>query len=253
MKISIITCALNSEITIKKSIRSIQKQNYKNIEHLIIDGGSTDKTLEIIKKIKKKDLNLYSSRDNGFYNALNKGIKYSKGSIVGVLHSDDFYKNNDILKIIVDTFKHTKADLVYGDLIYVKKQHPFKPIRYWKAGQYSKEKLFKGWMPPHPTVFVKKKIFDKIGFYKKHYKISADYDFLVRIFNCKNINQVYVPKVLINMRVGGMSNGSFKNLIIKSFEDYKIIKKNKIGGLLTLFYKNFSKLRQFFNISTSIN
>ena len=146
MKISIITCALNSEITIKKSIRSIQKQNYKNIEHLIIDGGSTDKTLEIIKKTKKKNLNLYSSRDNGFYDALNKGIKYSKGSIVGVLHSDDFYKNNDILKIIVDTFKHTKADLVYGDLIYVKKQHPFKPIRHWKAGQYSKEKLFKGWM-----------------------------------------------------------------------------------------------------------
>ena len=129
----------------------------------------------------------------------------------------------------------------------------FKSIRYWKAGQYSKEKLLKGWMPPHPTVFLKKKIFDKIGFYKTDYKISADYDFLVRIFNCKNINQVYVPKVLINMRIGGMSNRSFKNLIIKSFEDYQIIKKNKIGGLFTLFNKNFSKLRQFFNINTSIN
>lgn len=253
MKISIITCTLNSEITIKKSIRSIQKQNYKNIEHLIIDGGSIDKTLEIIKKIKKKNLNLYSSRDNGFYDALNKGIKYSKGSIVGVLHSDDFYKNNDILKIIVDTFKHTKADLVYGDLLYVKKNYPFKSIRYWKSGQYFKEKLFKGWMPPHPTVFIKKKIFDKIGFYKTDYKISADYDFLVRIFKCKNINQVYVPKVLINMRIGGMSNRSFKNLIIKSFEDYQIIKKNKIGGLLTLFNKNFSKFGQFFNINTNIN
>jgi glycosyltransferase len=108
-------------------------------------------------------------------------------------------------------------------------------------------------MPPHPTVFLKKKIFDKIGFYKTDYKISADYDFLVRIFNCKNINQVYIPKVFINMRIGGMSNRSFKNLIIKSFEDYQIIKKNKIGGLFTLFNKNFSKLRQFFNINTSIN
>jgi glycosyltransferase len=253
MKISIITCAFNSEITIKKSIRSIQKQNYKNIEHLIIDGASTDKTLKIVKKIKKKNQNLYSSKDKGFYDALNKGIKYSTGNIVGVLHSDDFYNNNNILKIVADTFKRTKADLVYGDLTYVKKDYPFRLIRYWRAGKFNKEKLFNGWMPPHPTVFVKKKIFDKIGFYKTDYKISADYDFLVRIFNCKNINQVYIPKVLINMRIGGMSNRSFKNLIIKSFEDYQIIKKNKIGGLFTLFNKNFSKLRQFFNINTSIN
>jgi len=251
MKISIITCALNSEITIKKSIRSIQMQSYKNIEHLIIDGGSTDKTLEIIKKIKKKNLNLYSSKDNGFYDALNKGIKFTTGNIVGVLHSDDFYRSNNVIEIVVDIFKKTKADIVYGDLIYVKKKHPFKPIRYWKAGQYSKEKLLKGWMPPHPAVFIKKNFFNKIGFYKTNYKISADYDFLIRIFNCKNVNQVYVPKVLINMRIGGMSNKSFKNLIIKSFEDYQIIKKNKIGGLFTLINKNFSKLGQFFNVNAN--
>ena len=253
MKISIITCALNSEITIKKSIRSVQKQSYKNIEHLIIDGGSTDKTLEIIRKIKKKNLNLYSSKDNGFYDALNKGIKFTTGNIVGVLHSDDFYRSDNVIEIVAGIFKQTKADIVYGDLIYVKKEHPFKPIRYWTAGQYSKEKLLKGWMPPHPAVFVKKKIFDQIGFYKVNYKISADYDFLVRIFNCKNINQVYVPKVLINMRIGGMSNRSFKNLIIKSVEDYQIIKKNKIGGLFTLFNKNFSKIGQFISINTNIN
>jgi glycosyltransferase len=253
MKISIITCALNSEITIEKSIRSVQKQSYKNIEHLIIDGGSTDKTLEIIRKMKKKNLNLYSSKDNGFYDALNKGIKFTTGNIVGVLHSDDFYRSNNVIEIVAGIFKQTKADIVYGDLIYVKKEYPFKPIRYWTAGQYSKEKLLKGWMPPHPAVFVKKKIFDQIGFYKVNYKISADYDFLVRIFNCKNINQVYVPKVLINMRIGGMSNRSFKNLIIKSVEDYQIMKKNKIGGLFTLFNKNFSKIGQFININTNIN
>lgn len=253
MKISIITCTLNSEVTIKKSIRSIQKQNYKNIEHLIIDGGSTDKTLQIIKKTKKKNLNLYSLKDNGIYDALNKGIKYSTGNIVGILHSDDFYKNNNILRIIVDTFKHTKADLVYGDLLYVKKDYPFAAIRYWRAGKFYKEKLLNGWMPPHPTVFIKKKLFNKIGFYKTIYKISADYDFLIRIFNYKNINQVYIPKVFINMRMGGMSNRSFKNLIIKSFEDYQIIKKNKIGGLLTLFNKNFSKIKQFININSNIN
>lgn len=249
MKISIVTCALNSTSTIKKSIKSVQKQTYKNIEHLIIDGGSTDGTLEVVKKIKDKKINLFSSLDNGFYDALNKGIKFTTGNIVGVLHSDDFYRSNNVIEIVVDIFKKTKADIVYGDLIYVKKEHPFKPIRYWKAGQYSKEKLLKGWMPPHPAVFVKKNLFNKIGFYKTNYKISADYDFLVRIFNCKNVNQVYVPKVLINMRIGGMSNKSFKNLIVKSFEDYQIIKKNKIGGLFTLINKNFSKLGQFFNVN----
>lgn len=249
MKISIVTCALNSTSTIKKSIKSVQKQTYKNIEHLIIDGGSTDGTLEVVKKIKDKKINLFSSLDNGFYDALNKGIKFTTGNIVGVLHSDDFYRSNNVIEIVVDIFKKTKADIVYGDLIYVKKEHPFKPIRYWKAGQYSKEKLLKGWMPPHPAVFIKKNFFNKIGFYKTNYKISADYDFLVRIFNCKNVNQVYVPKVLINMRIGGMSNKSFKNLIVKSFEDYQIIKKNKIGGLFTLINKNFSKLGQFFNVN----
>jgi glycosyltransferase len=249
MKISIVTCALNSTSTIKKSIKSVQKQTYKNIEHLIIDGGSTDGTLEVVKKIKDKKINLFSSLDNGFYDALNKGIKFTTGNIVGVLHSDDFYRSNNVIEIVVDIFKKTKADIVYGDLIYVKKKHPFKPIRHWKAGQYSKEKLLKGWMPPHPAVFVKKNFFNKIGFYKTNYKISADYDFLVRMFNCKDVNQVYVPKVLINMRIGGMSNKSFKNLIVKSFEDYQIIKKNKIGGLFTLINKNFSKLGQFFNLA----
>lgn len=172
---------------------------------------------------------------------------------MGILHSDDFYNDNNILKIVADTFKRTKADLVYGDLTYVNKDYPFKPIRYWRAGKFNKEKLFNGWMPPHPTVFIKKKLFNKVGFYNTFYKISADYDFLLRIFNYKNINHVYIPKVFVNMRMGGMSNRSFKNLIIKSFEDYQIIKKNKIGSLFTLFKKNFSKIRQFININTNID
>ena len=249
MKISIITCALNSSDTIKKTIKSVQMQSYKNIEHLIIDGGSTDKTLETINKVKDKKLILFSSSDKGIYYALNKGIKLSNGNVVGILHSDDFYRNQKILKIVVDVFKRTRADLVYGDLLYVKKKYPFQILRYWKSNIYSKDKIFKGWMPPHSTVFIKKKIFDKIGLYKTNYKISSDYDFLVRIFSCKNIIKYYIPKVLIHMRTGGMSNRSFKNLIIKSFEDYQIIKSNKIGGFFTLLNKNFSKLHQFFNIN----
>lgn len=247
MKISIITCVLNNSNLIKKSIKSFQTQIYKNKEHVIIDGGSIDGTLEIIKKFKSKNLILSTSSDNGIYDALNKGINLSSGEIVGVLHSDDFYKDNKVLKTIAETFKKTDADLVYGDLVYVNKKYPFKVLRYWKAGKYFEKNLFNGWMPPHPTVFVKRSVFNRIGKYKTKYHISSDYDFLVRALSKKNIKKIYIPKILVNMRIGGMSNNSIKNIFKKSIEDFKIIKKNKIGGFLTLLNKNFSKIGQFLN------
>ena len=163
------------------------------------------------------------------------------------MHSDDFYKDNKVLKTIAETFKKTDADLVYGDLVYVNKKYPFKILRYWKAGKYFERKLFNGWMPPHPTVFIKRSVFNKIGKYKTNYQISSDYDFLVRVFRKKNIKKIYISKILVNMRMGGMSNNSIKNILKKSIEDFKIIKKNKIGGFLTLFNKNFSKISQFLN------
>ena len=247
MRISIITCVLNNSNLIKKSIKSFQTQIYKNKEHVIIDGGSIDGTLEIIKKFKSRNLILSTSSDNGIYDALNKGINLSSGDIVGILHSDDFYKDNKVLKTIAETFKKTDADLVYGDLVYVNKKYPFKILRYWKAGKYFKKNLFNGWMPPHPTVFIKRSVFNKIGKYKTNYQISSDYDFLVRVFRKKNIKKIYISKILVNMRMGGMSNNSIKNILKKSIEDFKIIKKNKIGGFLTLFNKNFSKISQFLN------
>ena len=245
MRISIITCVLNNSNLIEESIKSFQTQIYKNKEHVIIDGGSIDGTLEVIKKFKNRNLILSTSSDNGIYDALNKGINLSSGDIVGILHSDDFYKDNKVLKTIAETFKKTDADLVYGDLVYVNKKYPFKVLRYWKAGKYFKKNLFNGWMPPHPTVFIKRSVFNKIGKYKTNYQISSDYDFLVRVFRKKNIKKIYISKILVNMRMGGMSNNSIKNIFKKSIEDFKIIKKNKIGGFLTLLNKNFSKISQF--------
>ena len=247
MRISIITCVLNNSNLIKKSIKSFQTQIYKNKEHVIIDGGSIDGTLEVIKKFKNRNLILSTSSDNGIYDALNKGINLSSGEIVGILHSDDFYNDNKVLKTIAETFKKTDADLVYGDLVYVNKKSPFKVLRYWKAGKYFEKNLFNGWMPPHPTVFIKRSVFNRIGKYKTNYQISSDYDFLVRVFRKKNIKKIYIPKILVNMRIGGMSNNSIKNIFKKSIEDFKIIKKNKIGGFLTLLNKNFSKISQFLN------
>lgn len=246
MKVSIITCVLNNSKNIQKSMLSFQNQTFKNKEHIIIDGGSSDETISVIKRNKKNNIKLISSYDNGIYDALNKGIKISRGKIIGILHSDDFYENKHVLEQVFNAFKLSDADLVYGDLLYVSKNLPFHKIRYWKAGKFIKNKLSDGWMPPHPTVFIKSKVLKKIGMYNLKYKISSDYDFLVRALSNNSIKKYYLSKTLVKMRVGGKSNNSIKNLIIKSLEDYKIIKKHKIGGILTLFKKNYSKIGQFF-------
>lgn len=245
MKISIITCVLNNSKFIKNSLTSFKNQTYKNKEHIVIDGGSTDGTIQIIKKFKNKNLFFFLNSDKGIYKALNEGIKLSSGNIVGILHSDDFYKNNKILSFIIKTFQKTGADIIYGDLLYLTRKKPHKILRYWKAGKFVEKKLSNGWMPPHPTVFVKKNIFYKIGKYNTKYKISSDYDFLLRAMKVKGLKKVYIPKVLVNMRIGGKSNKSLKNIINKSKEDYKIIKRNKVGGLITLLSKNLSKINQF--------
>ncbi len=246
MKFSIITCVLNNSKNIKKSMFSFQNQNFQNKEHIIIDGGSTDGTVNIIKKNKKKNIKLISSSDKGIYDALNKGLKISNGKIIGILHSDDFYENKFVLKNVFNAFKSSDADLVYGDLLYISKNFPYRKIRYWRAGEFFKNNLNNGWMPPHPAVFIKSTVLKKIGGYNLNYKISSDYDFLLRALSNKNIKKYYLPKTLVKMRIGGKSNNSLRNLMNKSLEDYQIIKKNNLGGIFTLFKKNYSKIRQFF-------
>ena len=245
MKISILTCVLNNERFIVEAIKSFQKQSYENKEHVIIDGGSTDETVSIIKKLKNNSTIFISSNDNGIYDAINKGVNLASGDIIGILHSDDVYDNESVISQVIEVFKKTNSDLVYGDLVYVTKNKNLN-IRYWQAGLFLDENIKKGWMPPHPTVFVKKKIFEKIGNYNTDYTISSDYDFLIRALTNKEIKKQYIKKTLIKMRIGGTSNKSISNLFKKTFEDYKIIKKNKIGGFLTLLNKNFLKIRQFY-------
>lgn len=245
MKISILTCVLNNEKFIEDSIKSFQNQNYENKEHIIIDGGSVDKTTDIINSLKSNNLNFVSSQDNGIYDAINKGINLASGDIIGILHSDDFYADYDVLSNVKEVFEKKNVDIVYGDLLYVSKNKKLN-IRYWKAGEFLDKNMKKGWMPPHPTVFIKKEVFKKIGNYNTNYKISSDYDFLIRVFRNYNIRKHYIKKTLIKMRIGGTSNKSITNLFRKTYEDFKIIKKNKVGGILTLLNKNYSKISQLY-------
>jgi glycosyltransferase involved in cell wall biosynthesis len=247
IKISIISAVYNNRNYIQFSIDSFITQSFKNKSHIVIDGNSNDGTKEFLLENKSYFSTLISENDSGVYDALNKGLKLAKGDVVGLLHSDDFYANQDVLKKISKIFSNPKVDIVYGDLDYVSHDDPPQIIRHWRAGEFSLDKLKLGWMPPHPTFFIRRKLLNKIGGFDTDYKIAADYDLMLRALTQKNVNAVYLPEVLIKMRVGGMSNRSLKNTLLKSYEDYKIIRHHKIGGIGTLLFKNLSKISQFFH------
>ena len=211
MKISIITPTFNSVKTISDTIESIVTQTHQDIEYIIIDGGSTDGTLAIIEDyIKKFNIQFISEPDQGLYDAMNKGIRLATGEIVGILNSDDFYKDEKVLEKVVACFNNDpKIDGCYGDLEFVDEQDKSKIVRTWRSGKYREGKLNNGWIIPHPTFFVKNEIYKKFGDFNLSFKIAADYEFLLRMLKIKRINVGYIPEILVCMRTGGKSG---KNL-----------------------------------------
>jgi glycosyltransferase len=246
-KISIVTVTYNSSNTISDCIDSVLNQNYNNIEYIIIDGNSTDDTLKIIsKKVNNHNVKFFSEPDLGVYDALNKGIKKSTGNLIGFVHSDDLLNSSQIISEINKKIIDENLDGVYGDLHYVQKNNTNKIIRNWKSCDFDFRFLIRGWMPAHPTFFLKKSVYEKHGLFDLKYLIAADYDFMMRILSDKSLKFGYLPKVITKMRLGGVSNRSLKNIILKIKEDYLIIKRNNIGNFLTLIRKNTSKFKQFF-------
>ena len=245
IKISIVTAVYNNITTIANSINSTLSQTYDNIELVVIDGGSTDGTLDLLKSYGNRIHKLISEPDKGIYDALNKGIQNATGDIVGFMHSDDLFNDSDSLKRVAAAFRNKSVDSIYGDLLYVDKDDIGQVVRYWKSGEYCKKKLARGWMPPHPTFYMKRSCYEKLGGFTLDYKIAADYDSMLRYLGRHNITTYYIPEVLVRMRVGGASNRSLKNIILKSKEDYRALKVNEVGGVPALFMKNFSKIPQF--------
>jgi len=246
MKISIIVCTFNSDKTLKLCLNSILKSNYSNYEIIAIDGESKDNTYQIINSLLRKDDFKIFEKDKGIYDALNKGIKKSNGDIIGVLHSDDVFASSDVLNQIHSVFIETKCDGVYGDLNFI---NIGQISRKWVSKKFNLSLLNKGWMPPHPTLFLKKEVFEKYGLYDTNFKIAADYDFILRIFKDESLKFEYLPMVITNMYIGGVSTSGFKNLVQKSYEDYLVLKKNKMRfPLLILFRKIVGKLSQFYAI-----
>lgn len=246
MKVSIITATYNSDATLIDTLLSIEKQSYQDIEYIIVDGASTDNTILIITNNSTRVSKLVSEADKGMYDALNKGISMATGDIIGFLHSDDLFAYPDAISEVVETFRENECDAVYGDLEYVSKHDVSHVIRHWRSGSYSKRKVKFGWMPPHPTFYMKRDLYSSLGLFDLSFKISADYDSLVRYIDKNNISLAYIPKVITKMRVGGLSNRSLINIMLKTKEDVQVMKANGLFWPMALLCKNLSKLPQFF-------
>lgn len=245
MRISIITAVYNRVGTIGQAIQSVAEQRYQNIEHLIIDGASTDGTLEEIERCRTPNMRVVSERDSGIYNALNKGIGMATGEVVGLMHSDDFFADSRVVEKVAAAFDDHAIDAAYGDLDYVSASNSDRVIRRWRPGVFSRSKLQRGWMPPHPTLFLRRGVIARWGDYNESYRISADYEAILRYFGRGSIAATYIPEVLVKMRVGGESNRSLERILRKSREDYRALRSNDVGGFATLARKNLSKLPQF--------
>lgn len=245
VKISIITATYNSQKHLPGALKSLSLQRYPHVEHIVIDGASKDKTLACLQENGKVD-QLLSEPDNGLYDALNKGIKLATGDVIGFLHSDDRFASEWTLQHIADLFsENPELDMVYGDLVYVHNGNHNRVVRCWKSCDFTPRLLQRGWMPPHPTVFVRKEVYRKHGFFDCRYRISADYDQLLRILRDESLHLSYLPEVITLMQKGGESTGKMGNLIRKTGEDYLVIRNHNFSfPLWVLIMKNFSKLVQ---------
>ena len=247
MKLSIITACYNSESTVEDTIRSVLSQDYDNIEYIVVDGGSSDRTREIVERYKDRIQKIISEKDKGIYDALNKGIAVAGGEVIGFLHSDDIYANEKVISSIASVFKNKVTDSVYADLQYVDKNDTSKVIRYWRSGEYSHGIFKKGWMPPHPSFFLKKVCYEKFGSFDLRLRSAADYELMLRMLHRHKISTVYFPEVAVKMRTGGTSNVSLLNRIKANREDKLAWELNGMKpGPFTLLFKPLSKIGQYF-------
>ena len=247
MKISIITVSYNSAETIEDTIQSVLKQDYPDIEYILVDGQSKDSTLSIIERYKSRIARFVSEPDKGIYDAINKGILMASGEVVAILNSDDFYVDEAVISDVMREFAHGACDCLYGDLQYVDRVDTGLVKRNWKSGAYKQGMFFKGWMPPHPSFFIRRDCYSKFGLFNLQLKSAADYELMLRMLHVHQLKVVYLPRVLVKMRVGGKSNLSLMNRIKANREDQLAWKLNGIKPkFYTLILKPLSKIGQFF-------
>ena len=244
MKVSIITTCYNRKGTIGDTIQSVLSQSYPDIEYIVIDGASQDGTMNIVSKYKDKIDIIVSEPDNGMYEAFNKGIKAATGDIIGLLHSDDLFFNPNTVEHVVDEFRKTDADLIYGNGVYITNHGYPKVKRVYPATTHKKYYLYFGWIPLHTTIYVKRELFKKYGLYDTNYSIASDYEISLRWFTNPDIKKHFLDRYLVKMRMGGKSTSPALQKK-KSTEDFKIIRKYKLWWYITLSFKIGRKIPQY--------
>lgn len=247
MKVTIITSTFNSEKYLEDCIQSVINQDYPDIEHIIVDGASKDGTLDIVKKYESHFAKWISESDRGMYDAINKGMKIATGDVIGILNSDDVLASEDVVSSIVEVFKTRQVDSMYGDLQYVDPGDINQIYRTWKGKPYNRRLFYFGWMPAHPTFYVKRSLVERYGGYENHYYSAADYEFMSRYLFVHRISSYYLPKLLVKMRRGGQSNSNLKMRLRANRRDYLAMKKNKIPfPFIVAILKPLSKLHQYY-------
>ena len=242
-KLTIITVCYNSSQTIRETIESVLSQDYPTIEYLILDALSTDGTQEIIRSYGNQISRFISEKDDGLYHAMNKAIEMATGDVIGILNSDDLYESSDVLSRVMNEFTTKNVDCVFGDLYYFKTSKPNKVVRRYRGRNFSRNKIKLGILPPHPTFFVKRCVYEKFGKFDLQFKYASDFDLMVRFLYVHNISFSYLPVTMVKMRLGGISTGSLKRIVEINKEDIKSCKKNNVPTNFLLFhFKYFFKL-----------
>jgi glycosyltransferase involved in cell wall biosynthesis len=244
LKISLITVTRNVQDTIGRCIESVAAQNYSNLEYIVIDGASTDNTLQIISQYPTVVSRLVSEPDNGIYDAMNKGIHLATGDVIGILNADDFFADDDILNSVAGIFNKVNGDIIYGNLNYLKPNG--KILRSWHSGNYRYGKFNWGWMPPHPTFYCRRVVFEKLGNYDLEFGTAADYELMLRFMHLNKLNAHYLNKTMVNMASGGISNQNYGNRLRAWKYDLKAMGKNGVlFPLLCVIFKPLRKVLQY--------
>lgn len=230
MKVSVITACYNSARTIADTIRSVSSQSYRNIEHILVDGGSTDRTLDIIDAQRAFVSKLIPGPDNGIYDALNKGLAASTGDIIAFLHSDDIYANNHVIECVVEESLTHSVDAIYGDVAFVRGDDFDRVIRVYSSGRFRPSRIAWGWMPAHPALFLSKRVFEKFGRFKTDYAIAGDFEFVARIFSAPDFKHRYLPRILVKMRMGGVSTRGWRTTLTLNREVLRACRENGISS-----------------------
>ena len=246
MKISILTVTYNSAATLRDTIESVRRQDYPHVEHVIVDGQSTDGTLDIVREY-PHITRWISEKDKGIYDAMNKAIGLATGDIIGILNSDDMYADSTVLARVMETFMEEHCDAVYGDLLYVDPEQPRKVRRFWKSGGYKPGDFLWGWMPPHPTFFVRRSLYERFGTFNTALRTAADYELMLRFVHKQGATLGYVPRVLVRMRDGGASNQTLRARLKANKEDRQAWEINGLAPYwFTLYLKPLRKVGQYF-------